>query len=84
VLVKADTVIARPHKDKIEAFLRKTGMHKKDIKCSICDKPISDLKQIRAIFPYHSVRAYHSALISCDKIECLITCRNKMIAENSR
>ena len=78
MLVKADTVVARPHKDKIEAVLEKIGMNKKDIKCSICDKPISDSRQISAIFPYHA-RA-HSALISCDKVECLITCRNKMLA----
>lgn len=73
---ETEIVISRPDKDKIETILEKTGMRKKDLKCSICDEPITDLKRIRAIFPHHS------ALICCDKIECLIGCRNKLISEN--
>ena len=68
-------VVSRPDIDKIEAILEKTNMSKKDLRCSICDDPITDLKRIRAIFPYHS------ALICCDKIECLIACRDKLITE---
>jgi hypothetical protein len=70
-------IIARPEKDKIEMALEKTGMSTHDLHCSICNKPITDLKQIRAIFPYHS------ALICCDSIECLIGCRNKLLAESN-
>jgi len=71
-----EIVVWRPDRDKIEAVLEKIGMSKKDLKCSICHEPISDLKRIRAIFPHHS------ALICCDKIECLIACRDKLIAES--
>lgn len=70
-------IIARPEKEKIEAALEKTGMSKQNLQCSICNKPITDIKQIRAIFPYHS------ALICCDNIECLIACRNKLLAESN-
>lgn len=70
-------IIARPEKEKIEIALEKTGMSKQDLHCSICNKPITDLKQIRAIFPFHS------ALICCDNIECLIACRNKLLAESN-
>ena len=72
---EVEIVVSRPDKDKIEAVLEKTGMSKKDLKCSICNEPISDLKRIRAIFPYHS------GLICCDKFECLVACRDKLIAE---
>ena len=70
-------IIARPEKEKIEMALEKTGMSTHDLHCSICNKPITDIKQIRAIFPYHS------ALICCDDIECLIACRNKLLAESN-
>ena len=70
-------IVARPEKEKIELVLEKTGMDKHNIHCSICDKRITDVRQIRAIFPYHS------ALICCDNIECLIACRNKLLAESN-
>jgi len=70
-------IVARPEKEKIEFALEKHGMSTTDLHCSICDKPITDLKQIRAIFPYHS------ALICCDSIDCLIACRNKLLAESN-
>jgi len=72
---KVEIVISRPDRDKIEAILEKNGMPKEELKCSICNEPISDIKHIRAIFPYHS------ALVCCDKIECLLACRDKLIAE---
>jgi hypothetical protein len=72
-LSKVEIVVSRPDEEKIEAILEKTGMNKKDLKCSICEEPISDLKRVRAIFPYHS------ALVCCDKIECLLACRDKLI-----
>ena len=72
-LGEVEIIVSRPDKEKIEAILEKTGMNKKDVKCSICEEPISDLKRVRAIFPYHS------ALICCDKIECLLACRDKLI-----
>jgi hypothetical protein len=74
-LSKIEIIVSRPDKEKIEAILEKTGMNKKDLKCSICKEPISDLKRIRAIFPYHS------ALVCCDKIECLLACRDRLITE---
>jgi len=74
-LTEVEIIVSRPDKDKIEAILEKTGMSKKDLKCSMCNEPIADLERIRAIFPHHS------ALICCDKIECLIACRNKLISE---
>ena len=70
-------IVARPEKEKIELVLEKTGMNKNDIHCSICNKEITDVRQIRAIFPYHS------ALICCDNIQCLIECRNKLLAESN-
>jgi len=74
---EVEIIISRPDKDMIETILEKTGMSKKDIKCSICSETISDVRRIRAIFPHHS------ALVCCDKIECLIACRNKLIAESA-
>lgn len=70
-------VITRPDKEKIQLILEKTGMDREHLTCSICGHDISDLTNIRAIFPHHS------ALICCDKIECLIACRDKLIAEAS-
>lgn len=70
-------VVSRPEKEKIESALEMTGMDKHDIHCSICNKQITDVRQIRAIFPYHS------ALICCDNVECLIACRNKLLAESN-
>lgn len=75
-MTEVEIIVSRPDKDKIEAILEKTGMSKKDLKCSICNEPISDVKRVRAIFPYHS------ALVCCDKIECIIACRNKLISED--
>ena len=72
---KTNIIITRPEKKKIEAILKKTGMATKELKCSICGKEIKDLNRIRAIFPYHS------ALICCDKFECLIACRDKLILD---
>ena len=72
---EVEIVVSRPEKDKIEAILEKHGMSKDELRCSICDEHITDVKKIRAIFPYHS------ALVCCDKIECLIACRDKLIAE---
>jgi hypothetical protein len=74
---EVEIIVARPEKEKIELALEKTGMSKEDVHCSICNMHITDLKQIRAIFPYHS------ALICCNKIECLIACRNKLLAESN-
>lgn len=68
-------VVTRPDRDKIEAILEKTQMAKERLKCSICGESIKDLTRIRAIFPYHS------ALVCCDKFECMIACRDKLISE---
>ena len=70
-------IIARPEKEKIELVLEKTGMDKHNIHCSICNKQIKDVRKIRAIFPFHS------ALICCDDLQCLIICRNKLLAESN-
>jgi len=72
---KVEIVVSRPDKEIIEAILEKHGISKEELRCSICDEHITDAKRIRAIFPYHS------ALVCCDKIECLIACRDKLIAE---
>jgi len=77
VEVSADVVITRPEESKIDAILRMHGMSRKDLKCSICGEDLSDLKHLRAIFPYKS------ALVCCDKFECLIACRDKLIAKVS-
>jgi hypothetical protein len=73
----AIVVVSRPDKEKVEAILKKTGMPTEELKCSLCGEPITDLSRIRAIFPYHS------ALICCDKFECLVACRDKLILESA-
>jgi len=75
--VSVDVVVTRPEEDKVDAILRMHGMARKDLKCSICGQDLSDLKHLRAIFPYRS------ALICCDKFECLSACRDKLIAKES-
>jgi len=72
---EVEIVVSRPERDKVEAILEKHGMGKDELRCSIWREHITDVKRIRAIFPYHS------ALVCCDKIECLIACRDKMIAD---
>jgi hypothetical protein len=64
--------VTRPEEEKILSILEKMGMKKEDLKCSICESNL-ELKDVRAIFPYHS------ALICCNKPECLIACRDKLI-----
>jgi hypothetical protein len=68
-------VFARPSKERIAAILKRHGMDPRDLKCSVCGRDLSDLKHLRAIFPYKS------ALICCDKFECISACRDKLIAE---
>jgi hypothetical protein len=70
-------IVTRPDREKVETILKKTGMPIGELKCSLCGEPITDLSRIRAIFPYHS------ALICCDKFECLVACRNKLISESA-
>jgi hypothetical protein len=77
IIVSADVVITRPDENKVDAILRMHGMSRKDLKCSICGEDLSDLKHLRAIFPYKS------ALVCCDKFECLVACRDKLIAKAS-
>lgn len=75
VLDKIDIVVAKPEKERIRVILEKTGMSRENLRCSVCNCDLSDLTKIRAIFPYHS------ALICCNKIECLLACRDKLISE---
>lgn len=77
IIVSVDVVITRPDEKKVDAILRMHGMSRKDLKCSICGEDLSDLKHLRAIFPYKS------ALVCCDKFECLVACRDKLIAKAS-
>jgi len=74
---EAIVVVARPDREKVEVILKKTGMPIEELKCSLCGEPITDLTRIRAIFPYHS------ALVCCDKFECLIACRDRLLRESS-
>ena len=76
-ILSVDVVITRPEQEKVDAILKLYGMSRKDLKCSICGRDLSDLKHLRAIFPYKS------ALICCDKFECLSACRDKLIAEST-
>jgi len=73
ILSTVDIVITRPEQKKIEAILHKVGLTTEDLKCSICKEDLSDLKHLRAIFPYGS------AVVCCDKMECLIACRDLLI-----
>ncbi|KPV63649.1 MAG: hypothetical protein AOA66_0781 [Candidatus Bathyarchaeota archaeon BA2] len=75
MLLSVDFVVTRPEEEKVDAILRTLGMSRKDLKCSICGEDLSDLKHLRAIFPYKS------ALICCDKFECLSACRDELIAK---
>ena len=72
MLSKTEIVVARPDEQKVLSILEKTGMKEQGLKCSMCGHEIS-VKDVRAIFPYHS------ALICCNKLECLIACRDKLI-----
>ena len=65
-------VVSRPEEQKIFAILEKMGMDREDLKCSICDDDL-EVEEVRAIFPHHS------ALICCNKIECLLACRDRLI-----
>jgi len=67
-------VVTRPKEENIEAILRLHDVTKEDLKCSICNKDLSDLKHIGVIFPYGS------ALVCCDKFECIVACRDELIA----
>jgi len=77
MMLSVDVVVTRPEEDKVNSILQIHGMSRKDLKCSICGEDLSDLKHLRAIFPYKS------ALICCDKFECLSACRDKLIAKAS-
>ena len=65
-------IVSRPEEAKILGILKKMEMDEEDLKCSICDDDLEPL-DIRAIFPHES------ALICCKKIECLLTCRDRLI-----
>jgi hypothetical protein len=77
-LQSVDIIVTRPDEEKIKEILLRNGMPIKGLKCSICNRDLPDLKQVRAIFPYHS------ALVCCDNIECLIACRDKLITEDGK
>jgi hypothetical protein len=77
-LSEVDFVITRPDFKKIRVILHRVGLTIEDLKCSICEEDLSDLKHLRAIFPYGS------AIVCCDKMECLIACRDKLIARASK
>lgn len=70
-------MITRPEDKKVNDILRKTGLTKEDLKCSVCNADLSDLKHLRAIFPYGS------ALVCCDKMECLLACRDRLISKGT-
>jgi len=72
-LESIDIVITRPEEKKVEAILHRTGLTKEGLKCSFCNEDLSDLKHLRAIFPHGS------ALVCCDKMRCLLACRDKLI-----
>ena len=65
-------IVLRPEEVKILGILEKMEMDKEDLKCSICEDDLEPL-EVRAIFPHHS------ALICCNKIECLLACRDILI-----
>lgn len=64
-------IVSRPEEKKIFAILEKLGRDKEDLKCSICDDDLEP-EEVRAIFPSHGV------LICCNKVECLLGCRDRL------
>ena len=71
----ADFILVKRDEENVDAVLRKYGLTKEDLKCSFCKKDLSDLKHLGAIFPGHST------LICCDKFECIMAYRDKLIEE---
>jgi len=65
-------IVSRTDEKAILAILEKLGMDKEDLKCSICNEDLEPV-EIRALFPHHNV------LICCNKIACLIGCRDRLI-----
>ena len=68
-------VLVKRERKNIKSILERHGMSMDDLKCSVCGKDLSDLKHLGMIFPYHS------ALICCDNIDCLLKCRDKLIKD---
>jgi len=69
----ADFIITRP--EKVDFILERYELSREDLKCSVCGDDLSDLKHLRAIYPYRSI------LISCDKFECMCSIRDLLIEE---
>ena len=74
-LSTTDFVVVKRDEENVDAILNKYDLSREDLRCSICDIDLRDLKHLGAIFPYHS------ALICCDKIECANKCRDKLLEE---
>lgn len=68
-------VFSRPTKDMVYAILKSLGEIGEELRCSICNKDLSDLNKIGAIYPYES------ALISCNRLECILRCRDMLISK---
>jgi len=71
--VASDLMLVRAKEKNVDAILKRHNLTRKDLRCSICNEDLSDLKHLGAIFPYGS------ALICCDKFECMRACRNKLL-----
>ena len=65
-------VVSRPEEKIIFAIFEKLGMDKEDLKCSICSDDLEP-EEVRAFFPHHG------GLICCDKVACLLGCRDRLI-----
>lgn len=74
-MASSDLVVSTRTEENVEAILHSNGLKKSDLKCSICHEDLSDLKHLGAIFPYGS------AIISCDRFECLCAVRDLLIAK---
>ena len=69
-------VFARPDKNIINSILASLGEPTDIVRCSVCGKKITDHNDIGAIYPYKS------ALVCCKKIDCILACSDKLIADD--
>jgi len=73
--LKEGLAFSTPTKNIVYAILKSLGETGEELRCSICNENLSNLKNLGAIYPYKS------ALISCNKLECILKCRDMLISK---
>ena len=75
-MMESRLVFARPDEKIINSILMSLDEPTGIVRCSVCGRKLTDHNDIGAIYPYKS------ALICCKKIDCILACSDKLLADD--